>query len=145
MIENLPQDHYGRKARCCNTCGRLTQPEGFHIIPQKSMSCGYQVYKTCRICEKERKLRGHLKLTYGLEYETYLEMVEEQNGRCYLCGNPPSGKSERLVVDHNHRTGEVRKLLCVTCNVQLAKFESDPTFIFKIANYLNMGLSPTLP
>lgn len=65
-------------------------------------------------------------------------MEAAQRGVCYICSKPPSGKSERLVVDHNHKTGKVRKLLCVTCNVQLAKFEADQNFIQNIIEYLEL-------
>lgn len=138
MIDKLPADHFGRKARKCNTCGELKQPQDFHRFKHTGMSCGYQVYNSCKVCEKQRKLENHLKNTYGLTYERFLNMVEEQKGLCYLCGKSHSGKSERLVVDHNHKTGEVRKLLCVTCNVSLAKFENDPTYLNRLKEYLSL-------
>jgi hypothetical protein len=102
------------------------------------MSSGYQAYNSCRVCEKQRKLENHLKNTYGLTYEKFIGMVEEQKGLCYLCGRSHSGKSERLVVDHNHKTGEVRKLLCVSCNANLYKFENDPSYLDRVKNYLNL-------
>lgn len=143
MISKLPSDHFGRNARHCVTCGELKQPEQYHVVKHEKMAGGYQAYRTCKACEKERKLKSHLKNTYGISYEDFVSMNAEQKGCCYLCGRPPSGKSERLVVDHNHKTGEVRKLLCVTCNVQLAKFEADPSFIYKIADYLNIPILMT--
>jgi hypothetical protein len=138
MLSNLPTNHYGLQARSCVTCGEFKQPEDFHVVPQKKMLCGYQVYKTCKTCEKKRKLDSHLQNTYGITLKDFLGMEKIQGGVCYICGKPPSGKSERLVVDHNHKTGEVRKLLCVTCNVQLAKFEADPNFIQNIIRYLDL-------
>lgn len=133
----LPADHYGLKARTCNTCGEYKQPDEFHVISHKGSAHGVQVYKTCKSCEKTRKLDNHLQNTYGITLADFNRMNEEQNGKCFLCGNPPSGKSERLVVDHCHTTGSVRKLLCVTCNVQLAKFEADPSFADRIMQYLS--------
>jgi hypothetical protein len=47
-------------------------------------------------------------------------MLSGQNGRCALCNKVPSGC---LHVDHCHRTGRVRGLLCVGCNVTLGKIE----------------------
>lgn len=54
--------------------------------------------------------RVELGLTVG-DYET---LLEAQGGGCGLCGNPP--KTRRLDVDHDHRTGRVRGLLCGRCN-----------------------------
>ena len=41
-------------------------------------------------------------------------MLEAQDGRCAICGNKP--RKRRLDVDHNHKTGKVRGLLCRRCN-----------------------------
>jgi hypothetical protein len=44
----------------------------------------------------------------------YAAMLERQHGVCAICGNPP--KTRRLDIDHDHRTGAVRGLLCHRCN-----------------------------
>lgn len=56
---------------------------------------------------KNRELMRH----YGITIEQFLEMYEEQGGKCYMCKI-----SEAVAVDHNHATGAVRKLLCIKCN-----------------------------
>jgi hypothetical protein len=54
---------------------------------------------------------------YGLEPGEYDRTYAEQQGRCFICGGEhPPGK---LVVDHDHATGDVRKLLCNYCNTTL--------------------------
>lgn len=63
--------------------------------------------------------RRHLQ-QYGLTPEKFDEMREAQGGCCAFCGEP----KKRLVVDHCHKTGNVRGLLCVRCNVALGYFES---------------------
>ena len=64
-----------------------------------------------------------LKQTYGLTLEQYDEMFEEQNGVCAICGGVnPDGR--RLFVDHNHETGQIRGLLCVTCNARIGILEN---------------------
>src|SRR5438552_1390720 len=50
-----------------------------------------------------------------LEYERRLK---EQGGGCAICSRPPK-RNKRLCVDHNHRTGLVRGLLCSVCNGRL--------------------------
>lgn len=52
-----------------------------------------------------------LKKRYGLTRETVLAMVAAQNGKCYICG-----EGGKLSIDHSHKTGKVRKLLCLCCN-----------------------------
>jgi len=44
-------------------------------------------------------------------------MLQVQGGVCAICGNPP--KTRRLDVDHDHKTGVIRGLLCFTCNHHL--------------------------
>ncbi len=137
MITKLPTGHYGTIARHCSTCGEFKQPEDFHVLRHESSKHGYQVYRTCKECEKTRKLDSHLKVKYGISLDIFNSMSAEQGHVCFLCKRPPSGKSERLVVDHNHKTGEVRKLLCVSCNVHLAKHEADPDYTKRIIAYLD--------
>jgi len=44
----------------------------------------------------------------------YDELLAQQNGVCAICGHPP--KTKRLNIDHDHKTMEVRGLLCHKCN-----------------------------
>lgn len=46
----------------------------------------------------------------------YAALLEGQSGVCAICGNPPKEGGRALHVDHDHRTGEVRGLLCHYCN-----------------------------
>ena len=62
--------------------------------------------------ERERDLR--LQRLYGITSAQYDQMLEAQGGRCAVCRRLP-GKT-RLNVDHDHKTGLVRGLLCWTCN-----------------------------
>ena len=60
---------------------------------------------------------AHHKYRYGLERHEYEEMLIRQDNRCYTCDKLGGDtKGTRLHIDHNHRTGEVRKLLCNRCN-----------------------------
>jgi hypothetical protein len=55
-----------------------------------------------------------LKREFGITVEQYRKMLEHQGGKCATCGHPP--KIRRLSVDHDHKTGRVRGLLCGICN-----------------------------
>lgn len=71
----------------------------------------YTTGSRCRACASRAAHAGHIQRTYGLDEATYRGMLEWQGGRCYICRRlPRTGK--RLAVDHDHRTGAVRGLLC---------------------------------
>ncbi len=62
-----------------------------------------------------------LKTKYGLSRDQYLAILLEQGGVCYICQRPPEKIRPRrnLAVDHDHRTGRVRGLLCFNDNHRL--------------------------
>jgi len=82
-----------------------------------------------------------LKRYYGISIADYAEMYHHQNGKCAICGNPETvklrGKVKPLSVDHNHTTGEVRKLLCAQCNHLLGHAKEDVKILQKAIEYLN--------
>lgn len=70
----------------------------------------------------------HLLRHYGIDEAEYQRMLEAQGGVCAVCGRPPrhrnsAGVTQRLHVDHDHATGKVRGLLCLTCNRNAAVIE----------------------
>lgn len=65
---------------------------------------------------------------YGIDEGEYQRLLAAQGGVCAVCKQPPrhrnsAGDIQRLHVDHNHETGEVRGLLCLTCNRDLGIIE----------------------
>ena len=84
---------------------------------------------------------GHYKEKYGLSIEAYNLLWCLQRGKCAICGNPETnksniGKERRLAVDHDHETGEVRSLLCNDCNIALGKLKDDPLLLSAAKDYL---------
>lgn len=63
----------------------------------------------------EKKHAEWILRTYGITAAQYQAIYELQGGRCYICQRA-SGKRKRLSVDHDHKTGRVRGLLCTPCN-----------------------------
>ena len=80
---------------------------------------------------------------YGIDWATFQTMSVAQGGKCQICGKVPSGKlaHSRLNVDHNHKTGQIRGLLCNRCNVALGQFRDDPALLRCAANYLESEVS----
>lgn len=63
-------------------------------------------------------------------------MIEQQEGRCGICGGLPDGKWERLAVDHDHATNQVRGLLCTNCNLILGNAQDNTEILERAINYL---------
>lgn len=57
---------------------------------------------------------------YRLRKEDYEALLEKQNSRCAICQIEKS----RLHIDHDHKTGKVRGLLCQRCNISIGWFEN---------------------
>lgn len=76
---------------------------------------------------------------YGLTLDRFDEMRAEQNHRCFICHiHETEERLEVLNVDHDHETGEVRKLLCSLCNKGLGLFKDSPALLETAAAYLRL-------
>lgn len=84
----------------------------------------YNTDKKFRDMKKNVSRKYWLKYQYGLSVEDYDKMVEKQQGCCAICGINQSELNIRMIVDHNHQTGEIRGLLCSTCNVRVGWYEN---------------------
>lgn len=83
--------------------------------------------------EHKRRLRKYrIKVLYGLSEEELHALYAKQEGRCAICKRPEGEKA--LCVDHDHNTGEVRGLLCNSCNAMLG-YAGDNTEILRRAIY----------
>lgn len=83
---------------------------------------------------KEKHEDYRLRHRYGITLKTYNKMLKKQNGVCWICGRPP--KTRKLSVDHSHKTGKVRGLLCMHCNRGLSWYKDKPELLRKAADYL---------
>ncbi len=128
---------------------KLTSPSAL-----KKSTDGY--YWCCNLCYKNktwvytpeneptnRKMRRRFKLhrrtdyveaTYGLTKENYLLKINQQKNLCAICKGKQEGKI--LCVDHDHKTGKVRGLLCNQCNVGLGNLKDDIQVLQSAIEYL---------
>lgn len=134
----------------CTRC-RETKPfSSFHKC--KKNKDGHQVW--CNACRKghnreerkqyfrdfyhnnpEKYLQQMYRRRYGITLEQYEAMAAAQGGVCYLCGKS-CVTGRRLAVDHDHSTGAVRKLLCVSCNKGIGDFREDQDLMRRAIAYL---------
>src|SRR5882757_2953136 len=82
---------------------------------------------------RRHRFPGVLRRVYGISVEEHAAMVAQQNGRCAICERKPD---HTLCIDHCHKTGKVRALLCRKCNTGLGCYDDDPAFARKAAAYL---------
>lgn len=84
--------------------------------------------------------KGNLKSKYGLTLEQYDILVQKQQGVCAICKLPEKaiqrGKICSLSVDHCHRTGRVRALLCNNCNTSLGLLKENVDIVSSLYQYI---------
>lgn len=82
----------------------------------------------------EKGRARNLKATYGLTPDEYEQMLSTQAGVCAICGNAaPSGV---LHIDHNHKTDQIRELLCPPCNTGIGLFQEEPSRLLAASAYI---------
>lgn len=77
-----------------------------------------------------------LKEKYGISLEDYNSMLNVQNECCKICKRHKSLFTRSLNVDHCHKTGKVRGLLCKDCNLLLGKVRDDVSVLLEAIKYL---------
>jgi len=102
--------------------------------PEKFKRWGNAYYRR----SKPRRRAYNLGKLYGITMEQYEAMLVLQGGKCALCYRVPEGRGNCSVlhVDHNHETGQVRRLLCFDCNNGLGRFRDDPDVLRRAVAYL---------
>lgn len=73
---------------------------------------------------------------FNISLEEYDAILKFQGGLCAICKFPPKTGGNRLSVDHNHKTGLVRGLLCWNCNRALGRLGDDTDRILAMAEYM---------
>lgn len=88
---------------------------------------------------------SYLLRAYGITEAQYNQILKKQKGSCYVCERTPEELGKNLCVDHNHKTGEIRGLLCLYCNHRLVGRHTDPDLLQKVVDYLRQGTGFIVP
>lgn len=80
--------------------------------------------------------RSNCKTRYGITEDQYADALRAQNGKCAICEKPAGSRA--LCVDHDHKTGAVRGLLCLHCNSMLGQADDDPERLMAAIRYLGV-------
>jgi len=90
---------------------------------------------------KRYKIKANYSLLakYKITLEEYLKLLKKQKDRCAICGLKYNKKKEKFHIDHNHKTGKVRGILCFKCNVAIGHLNDDIKLVKKALRYLRGG------
>lgn len=141
QLHRRPRQHVGM-TRPCSKCHNRRDLSEF--TKDRRSPDGYS--PRCSSCRREDRAAANadpqaararfLRWKYGITVEQYDEMFAQQGGMCAVCGGAETIKGRRwLDVDHCHRTGRVRALLCSTCNRVFGMLAEDPNRIAQLLRY----------
>jgi hypothetical protein len=159
-MSTAQQKFLARNAIVCRKCGKPKTNNGKHAwckpcqaeyYQERCKTPGYReklVQKSKEWAAKNRdratlaSRKSGLKREFGITIEQYDAMHAAQNGLCKICGQPEcfvnrSGKVQRLAVDHCHKTGINRGLLCAKCNHAIERIENISDWCAKARAYLD--------
>lgn len=98
--------------------------------------------KRRRYCsDKCRNRASYIRQHYRLDARVYFQMWEQQGGLCAICERP----FEDFSVDHDHRTNQIRGLLCMTCNSGLGCFKDNLDWLENAGEYVKSHAEGTYP
>jgi hypothetical protein len=142
-----------RKRFECKECGKAkvralyaSKPEMRKRVSEKSTQWANDNPEQ----HKRHARTVHLRRDYGMNGLDYDNLLTAQGGKCALCGVESVGrygkdakwKAGRWMIDHCHRTGRVRGLLCHKCNVRLGAYEGLMELVgeARLTSYLSSGI-----
>lgn len=126
----------------CWDCGQEKDSCDFNLdrsrwdgLYPRCRKCASEYHRGYRVRNLPRlKLRGrdkNLRTKYGFGQDTFNQMLAAQSGVCACCKSAPATD-----VDHCHKTGRVRDLLCNACNAGIGQLRDSPARCESAARYL---------
>jgi hypothetical protein len=111
----------------CQRCGEVKP----HSEWDRNRTASDGLSTRCKACRAVEGRARHLRRNYGMTEAERDEMVASQMGLCAICLKAPA-----VHVDHCHKTGRVRGVLCFNCNSAIGKLEDDPDVGRRAVAYL---------
>jgi len=118
------------KTKCCS---RSCKDKNYAIV-HKDIKALWRKNNPDKIKRMRRKTS--LKNKYNITIDNYNSMFITQEGRCNICNIHQSKLNKILCVDHCHKTGKVRGLLCEGCNFAIGIFKDDINILSNAIEYL---------
>ena len=130
-IEQRNHADYVSGVKRCNGCNEVLPFAAFFF--DKRANCPLSKCKKCHYDSKKDKL---LLSKYGITREYAAGMLAAQGGGCAICGRTAEQEGRDLAVDHDHKTGIVRGILCGFCNRAIGLLRDCPNVAASAAVYL---------
>lgn len=112
----------------CSGCKENKELNHFH----KHVGRKHGVTEYCKVCRNDMIVTARFNLKPG----QLKEMFQKQNNKCAICNDDRNLFIKGLAVDHCHKTGKIRGLLCSKCNIGLGQFKDDINLLNKAIKYL---------
>lgn len=117
-----------RSCRRCSKCKEIKPFLAFGINKANKNGLSSQ----CKDCRNYRVVSKR----YSLGSEGLKRMFQAQQGKCAICKHSEVNLKKGLAVDHCHKTGKVRGLLCGNCNNGLGRFKDKIEYLKQAISYL---------
>lgn len=135
FIRSQPDSRTGRiyqfERKICISC--VSQRQRARLLERFGDVEAVRKYKTL---EKIRRICRR----YHTTHEQVFQTLSTQNNQCKVCFRPISffakAYDDQACIDHNHKTGKVRGVLCHSCNTGLGYFYDNPAFLKSAIDYL---------
>tara|TARA_X000001382_G_scaffold115771_1_gene94700 strand:- start:1573 stop:1941 length:369 start_codon:yes stop_codon:yes gene_type:complete len=119
------------KLKDCTKCGKTKHTNSFYNGKSACKLCCRKYQRAYVEKNRDKIKEKRLMNQYGIDLMIYNQMLKNQNRCCKICN-----RRVDLVVDHNHKTGDVRGLLCGSCNKALGLLQDNKQVIRNMYNYL---------
>ncbi len=119
--------------RKCSACGHTKELDKFYNDKNLPLGRSY----LCKSCSKVKKRNNEIRKAYGITQLEYEGLLKSQNYRCAICSSDdPGTRVNRFSIDHCHKIGKVRGLLCNSCNNGLGRFKDNVGILARAIGYL---------
>lgn len=130
-------NHFWRKGLSVTTPNTHCR-RGHLLTSENSYSLG-NGGRFCSLCQQERMKKQYTECgwrfaRHGITQQKYQAILKRQNYCCPICHRNLIINKE--AIDHDHRTGKVRGILCTNCNTALGKFGDSPNILRRVLEYL---------
>lgn len=148
-VYDLPLNSNVRVEAKCITCGE-TRKIVYAAHTKNCYYCNLSKFKgrdhgkynaDNPVLDDSRLYSGYLMRKYGIDLISYIEILQKQNNKCAICARNQANDGRKFAVDHDHKTGKIRGILCQSCNTGIGLLGDSISGIEKAFIYLKEGVT----
>jgi thiol-disulfide isomerase/thioredoxin len=126
--------------KICSNCKEIKTIDNYNFYKKSAVGLA----SWCNTCRKEHRTLNIdksyiavIKRKYGISEEEYIQILKKFDNKCGICSSTDSGgRSKRMSLDHCHKTGKIRGILCHSCNTGLGLLKDSTEILQKAIDYL---------